>query len=242
MVLDRAYLHAPANPTEWPFTLPVVNHLLRGGLTFSLSVTFLVGENGSGKSTLVEAIAEAYGLDVRGGHGGRRYASNLQKSELGKNLRLSLGSSPTARRGAGFFLRSETAHSVFSFMSDHGVPGYGREHLDRISHGEGYLQVLRGNYFSQPGLFILDEPEAALSFSACLALLSVMAESRLRGAQFICATHSPLLTALPGSQILLLNDGGIHETEWSDLEFVKDWQKFMTAPNSFIEHFLTNRA
>ena len=117
-------------------------------MRFTTPVTFLVGENGSGKSTLVEAIAEAYGLDVRGGHAGRKYASTVAKGPLGKHLKLdstALGSIIVRRlrKTKGFFLRAETAYSVFEFMSDYGVEGYGEKHLSEVSHGEGFLQVLR---------------------------------------------------------------------------------------------------
>ncbi len=166
-------------PETWPFFLPPVRHIAAHGLSFDAPITFIVGENGSGKSTVVEAIAESYGLDVRGGHGGRKYSSmSEQKSPLGEHLRLDMTSSgmrAKARRSQGFFLRSESAMGMFEFMSDWGVPGYGWKHLSQVSHGEGYIQVMKGR-FKDVGLYLLDEPEAALSFTSCLALVKQLRE------------------------------------------------------------------
>ena len=170
VIVERIFVASSANdpvPDRWPFTLPAVRPIIGDGLRFSRPVTVLVGENGSGKSTIVEALAEAYGVDVRGGHAGRRYGSALPKSPLGERLRLVTtprGARMKGRGAKGFFLRAETALGVFEFMSDYTVAGYGDRHLGRVSHGEGFLQVFEGR-FTDVGLYILDEPEAALSFS-----------------------------------------------------------------------------
>jgi predicted ATPase len=118
---------------------------------------------------------------------------------------------------AGFFLRSETAFGVFKFMSDHGVRGYGDRYSEHVSHGESYLQVLEGR-FREPGLFLLDEPETPLSFQSCLVLVRVLVEAVQDGSQVICATHSPLLAAIPGARILEVNDRGIDAVAWEDLD------------------------
>jgi predicted ATPase len=217
-----------------------VAQVVRDGLAFVRPISFLVGENGSGKSTLVEAIAEAYGADVRGGHLGRRYDNRPAKSELGAALHLAFAPEATdkMRRPKGFFLRAETAYNVFEFMSDNGVPGYGDEHLLRVSHGESFLQVVR-DQFTHPGLYLLDEPEAALSFSSCLALMSVLHDVAERGGQVICATHSPLLASLPGAEVLELSDTGIGSVAWRDLGIVQHWRDYLDDPSRYLRHLLS---
>lgn len=220
----------------WPFTIPAVNQVVTNGLMLSKPITVLVGENGSGKSTILEAIAEAYGLDVRGGHGGRKYSSSVPKGPLGRALEIELtktGGGLRRHNTPGFFLRSETAQGVFEFMSDHGVPGYGERHLARVSHGEGYLQVLEGR-FNRPGLYLLDEPEAGLSFTSCLRLVQVLQELPSKGGQVILATHSPILAAIPGVTILELSPKGISEVAWKDLELVDNWKRFMERPSFYL--------
>jgi predicted ATPase len=138
MIIERLRFYEPVPMDAWPFYLPPVRQMVEDGLSFSKPITFIVGENGSGKSTIIEAIAEAYGLDVRGGHGGRKYAVAAPQSPLGKLLKLDLtptGSRTKAKQAQGFFLRSETAKGVFEYMSDYNVPGYGDKHITEVSHG-----------------------------------------------------------------------------------------------------------
>jgi predicted ATPase len=222
---------------EWPFTLPAVSALVGNGFELTQPVTFLVGENGSGKSTLVEAIAEAYGLDVRGGHGGRKYGSPIEKGLLGRSLHLERGSPLRGHIDQAFFLRSETALGVFTFMSDYGVSGYGDRHLAEVSHGEGYLQVL-AERFGSNGLLLLDEPEAGLSYTACLSLMHSLDATAKAGGQVICATHSPLLTALPNADIWLASADGLERTSWTELDMVTDWRAFLANPGSILRHLL----
>lgn len=225
-------------PEGWPFFLPPVRHIAAHGLKFDAPITFIVGENGSGKSTVVEAIAESYGLDVRGGHGGRKYSpGSEEKSPLGKYLKLDMttaGMRAKAKRSQGFFLRSESAMGVFEFMSNWGVPGYGWKHLSRVSHGEGYLQVLGGR-FKGVGLYLLDEPEAALSFTSCLTLMKQLSEVVQNGSQVICATHSPIITALPDARILEFNEMGVETKKWAELQLTEHWRRYMANPDSYLQ-------
>ena len=156
---------------RWPFTVPAIAAVARDGLRLTSSFTVLLGANGSGKSTLLEAIAEAYGLDVRGGHGARRHAVHQEPSPLGEALDLvvATGGHGVAGRSAGFFLRAETALGVLSFMSDQQVSGYGPS-PELVSHGESYLAAVEGR-FREPGLYLLDEAEGPLSFGNTLLLL-----------------------------------------------------------------------
>jgi predicted ATPase len=228
-------------PAEWPFTLAPVVRLAGDGLAFAKPITFLVGENGSGKSTIVEAIAEAFGADVRGGHIGRRYDNSPAKGALGTALQLKYAPQATKqmRKPKGFFLRAESAYGVFQFMSENAITRdmYGGDHLLEVSHGESFLQVVRAR-FNEPGLYLLDEPEAALSFSSCLTLMVVLREVADRGGQVICATHSPLLASHPDAEIFELSDAGIASVEWRDLALVQHWQGFLDEPARYLRHLL----
>lgn len=222
----------------WPFTLPPVAQILHHGLTLDQPVTFLVGENGSGKSTIVEAIAEAYGVDVRGGHTGRRHASAVEKSQLSREIRLDwtkAGLRMVGRKANGYFLRAETSYGYFAHVS--GTPGYGDRDLLAMSHGESFLTVFDLR-FDRPGLYLMDEPESALSFTACLRLLSLLDQLRSSGSQVVCATHLPLLAALPDAQILELGEHGIRPVPWDKLELVDHWRRFLHRPDAYLTHLL----
>jgi predicted ATPase len=212
---------------------------MREGLRFTQPVTLLVGENGSGKSTIIEAIAEAYGADVRGGHIGRDYASPLDPSPLGKALHLQrapAGRGLVGRKPRGYFLRAETAHGFFEYVA--GTAAYGGHDLTSMSHGESFLAVF-DTRFSGHGLYLMDEPESALSFTSSLKLLALMDDLRERGSQVICATHSPVLAALPGAQILELSHRGIETVQWQALELVDHWRRFLNHPDSYLRHIVT---
>ncbi len=234
MIIERAYAHVGSrDEDEWPWSVPCVRELLGDGMRFTAPVTFVVGENGSGKSTLVEALAEGFGLDPWGGSHEWRYASHRTKSVLGERIRFD--AAPGGRRmlaswsaRQGFFLRAETA-----------LDALGREGLDpdARSHGEGFLAAFRGK-FLRPGLYVLDEPEAALSFSSCLELIGHIDQLTRAGAQVICATHSPLLTALPGADIVEVGDHGMRRTTWDDLALVDHWRRYLADPGAYLRHVL----
>ncbi|NJQ07042.1 AAA family ATPase [Streptomyces lonarensis] len=234
MIVERAYAHVPPEQaTDWPWTVPCVRELLSDGLRFTAPVTFLVGENGSGKSTLVEALAEGYGLDPWGGSAGHRYAGSRERSPLGERVRFEAAAggrrmlgSRTARRG--FFLRAETARDALD------REGFGP---DFRSHGEGFLAAFRDE-FRGPGLFVLDEPEAALSFTSCLELVGHLAQVVEHGGQVVCATHSPLLTAMPGAEILELDEDGLRRVAWEELRLVDHWRRYLADPRSYLRHVL----
>ncbi|MEV3991909.1 AAA family ATPase [Streptomyces sp. NPDC049837] len=235
MIVERAYAHAASyDGGEWPWSVPCVRQLMEQGLRFNAPVTFLVGENGSGKSTLVEALAEGFGLDSWGGSHDWRYATQRGKSVLGERVRFeaatSRGRRMLASRAArkGFFLRAETALDALD-----------REGFapDSVSHGEGFLAAFRGK-FLQPGLYVMDEPEAALSFSSCLELLGHLDQLVKGGGQVICATHSPLLTALPGADIVEVGEHGLRRVAWRDLALVDHWRRYLADPGAYLRHVL----
>ncbi|MFJ3665480.1 AAA family ATPase [Streptomyces sp. NPDC090106] len=243
MIVERAYAHAAEAETgagDWPWSVPCVRQLLDEGLRFTAPVTFLVGENGSGKSTLVEALAEGFGLDPWGGSAGYRYAGPRAPSVLGGRIRFEAGAAgrrmlrgPHTRR-RGFFLRAETALDALGREERTGrVSGSPEE----MSHGEGFLMAFRER-FAEPGLYVLDEPESALSFASCLELVLTFDALSRTGAQIICATHSPLLTALPGADVLEVGAHGIRRTEWRDLELVDHWRRYLDDPWSYLRHLM----
>ena len=192
---------AAPDPDAWPGSVPAVAQLLRDGLELPAGVTFLVGENGTGKSTLVEAIAMAFGLAAEGGTPYLRTGTRPTESPLHEWI--TLERAPGAPRW-GFFLRAETMHGYFTRQEDYS--GDRDPEFHEMSHGESFLEVLRTR-FDSPGLYCLDEPEAALSFSAQMALVATLHDLAAGGAQVICATHSPLLAALPGALILETGPG-----------------------------------
>ncbi|MEU9605015.1 AAA family ATPase [Streptomyces sp. NPDC048057] len=227
---------------QWPFTVPAVAQLLDEGLRFDRPVTFLVGDNGSGKSTLVEAIAESFKLDAYGGRLARVHGRpDPTKTPLGEVLR-----ADTTRAGArmlagprrnkkGFFLRAETAFDMTENLG--GVPGYWAEDTSAMSHGEGFLAVFRA-MFDVPGFYVMDEPEAALSFTSCLQLVGLMHQLGESGAQVVCATHSPILASTPGADIVEVGDHGFQRTQWEHLELVDHWRRYMSNPNAYLRHIV----
>lgn len=220
-----------AEPSAWPATIPAVGQILDGGWELAPGVTFLVGENGSGKSTIVEALAMAFGLSPEGGT--RNVQVSTRASESPLHRWITLERAPGSSRW-GFFLRAETMHGFYTHMEEN---EYSAEHLHEMSHGESFLQVLRTR-FDSPGLYCLDEPEAALSFSAQLALIGTLHDLAVGGAQVVCATHSPLLAALPGATVLEVGGWGMRETAYDDLELVAHWRRYLEEPMRYLRHVL----
>jgi predicted ATPase len=218
---------------RWPHTIPAVRQLLTDGLDLEPGVTFLVGENGTGKSTLVEAIAIAFGMSPEGGSTGARLSTRESESSLSADLVLTRGAG--APRW-GFFLRAETMHGYYTYL-EHNPGKRDDPRFHELSHGEGFLEVLRSR-FDSPGLYCLDEPESALSFSSSLALVGVLNELQGGGAQVLCATHSPIVCSLPGATILEVGDWGIRRTTWSELELVQNWRAYLDAPTRYLRHIL----
>ncbi len=222
-------------PGAWPLTIPAVAQIAAEGLDLGKGVTFLVGENGSGKSTIVEAVAMAYGLNPEGGSTGAMHATRPTESPLGEALAVQRG---LAASRWGFFLRAETMHGWYSYIEQNPKP-VGHPDPDprfhELSHGESFLALLETR-FDGGGLYCLDEPEAALSFSSTLALIAVLQRVVAAKGQVLCATHSPVLAALPGARILEVGDWGLRETTWEELELVGHWKRFLDAPQAYLRH------
>lgn len=244
MLVNRVFIPEGLRPDEfgeWPYTVPCVAELADHGLVFEAPVTMLVGENGSGKSTLVEAIAEAFKLDAHGGRAGRKYGNDRSKTPLGEVLRLETTASgarmlagPRNKR-KGFFLRAETAFGLMNAVT--GVPGYWEDDTSEMSHGEGFLTVF-AEMFQEPGLYLMDEPEAALSFTSCLKLVALMHELGGSGAQIVCATHSPILAATPGADVVEVGEHGVRRTTWDKLELTEHWRRFTADPHAYLRHII----
>jgi predicted ATPase len=215
----------PEKVADWnvhPFTVPAVAGL--GRLDFNPGVTFLVGENGSGKSTLIEAIAIRAGFNREGGTKNFRSAHRPSESSLCDHVRLARGA---RREKTGFFLRAETMFNVSTEAEQYA--SYGWADLHEMSHGEAFLWVAV-NKFRENGLYILDEPEAALSPQRQLALLVRIHQLVEAGSQFIVSTHSPILLAYPKASILLLDGSGIHPTRYEDTEHYAVTRAFLQDP------------
>ncbi|TCC46427.1 AAA family ATPase [Kribbella capetownensis] len=219
----------------WPHTIPAVRQLLTDGLDLDPGVTFLVGENGTGKSTLVEAIAVAYGLSPEGGSTGARLTTRATESPLADELLLTRG---IGGKRAGFFLRAETMHGFYTYLEDNPrTSGSADLAFHEMSHGESFLRLINDRFIRR-GFYCLDEPESALSFSSSLAVVGVLNRLAESGSQVLCATHSPVIAALPGATILETGDWGIRKTVWEDLELVQNWRAYLRHPEQYLRHVL----
>lgn len=211
---------------------------LRGRrLELGPGVTFLVGENGSGKSTLVEALAVAAGLNPEGGSRHFRFATRASESVLGEAL--SVARAPRKERSS-FFLRAETYYNVATEIESRSLElePYGGVSPHERSHGQSFLDLLTHRFRPQ-GLYLLDEPEAALSTQGQLAALARIQELTRAGSQFLIATHSPILTALPGARILQIDpDGSLHTVPYDDCLPVRTTRDFLADPTRTLRHLL----
>ncbi|QGQ20817.1 ATP-binding cassette domain-containing protein [Cellulomonas sp. JZ18] len=224
---------APGPHDDWYRRVPAVEQVLTDGWDLS-PATVLVGENGAGKSTLVEAVAAAYGMGAEGGSRGSRHSTRRTESGLARELRLLRGVGAGRR---GFFLRAETMHSFYTYLEENPA-SHGREpQFHAMSHGESFLALI-GDRMMYPGLYVLDEPESALSFTGCLALLQHLHDLVRTGSQVLLSTHSPLLAALPGAVIWEVGEWGLRRSEWADLDLVQRWRGFLDDPRRYLRHVL----
>ncbi len=181
-------------------------------LYFEKPVTFFAGENGTGKSTLLEAIACAYGFNPEGGTRNYSFSTYDSHSELHEALRLIKGARKTAW---GLFLRAESFYNVATKEEEYSRIGGISMELHQKSHGESFLQMMQDS-FHKNSVYIMDEPEAALSPQRQLTLLAEMNRCVRQGSQFIIATHSPILLGFPDAQILEFDEDGIREIPYED--------------------------
>jgi predicted ATPase len=229
----------------YPFSIPAVHALREADLELAPGVTFFVGENGSGKSTLVEAVAVAAGFNPEGGSTNFAFSTRASHSPLHEALRLVR---EAERPKTGFFLRAESffnvATQVEEIDSEGGlgrklIESYGGVSLHERSHGESFLALVN-HRFGPNGLYILDEPEAALSVTGNLALLRRMAQLTEQGSQFLIASHSPILMGFPGARILQLGDAGFEPVAYEETEHYQLTRSFLEAPERFLRHLLAD--
>lgn len=235
----RVVREGVADWDRYPFAIPAIRNLEE--LELDSHVTFLIGENGSGKSTLIEAIAVAVGMNPEGGSRNFNFSTRSSESELRRHVR---PIRRARRERDAFFLRAESYFNVATEIENldkqpaAGPPlilSYGGVSLHEQSHGESFLALvqhrLRGN-----GLYIFDEPEAALSPKRQLALLARMHELVREHSQFIIATHSPILMAYPNALIYQLDETGIRQVRYEDTEHYQITHEFLSSPERYFKH------
>lgn len=222
--------------------IPSLNQGLR--LQLKNNVTFFVGENGSGKSTLLEGIAEQCGFSLRGGNRNHNFNTGhrFEGYESALASRLQLGWTPK-RITEGFFMRAESFFNFASYIDELAVDSprilqaYGGRSLHEQSHGESFLSLFNGQF--EAGIYILDEPEAALSPARILAFMSVINELDKSGrAQFLIATHSPMLICYPGATIYQFDESGVRETNYEATEHFYLTKSFLNNPAVYLRHLM----
>jgi predicted ATPase len=227
---------------RYPFSIPAIRDLEK--LDLHAGVTLLAGENGSGKSTLIEAIAVAAGFNAEGGSQNMTVSTRSSHSQLHKHLRLLRG---TRRPRTGYFLRAESFFNVATNIEelDEGPGGpsiidsYGGVSLHEQSHGESFLSLII-NRFGPNGLYVLDEPEAALSLRGNLALMRRMHDLVAEGSQFVVSTHSPILLGYPQARIYVLSEDGIMESRYEDTEQYELTRSFLDDRDRFLHHLFAD--
>ncbi|HEY8802194.1 MAG TPA: AAA family ATPase [Candidatus Dormibacteraeota bacterium] len=223
---------------DWPFTIPAVRELVENGFEPAPGLTVLIGENGSGKSTLVEAIASAWSRHVGAHRRNVSLAATARPSDEDSNLDRALRLLGTRGGGkGGFFLRAEKMDELFTAIGAEGLwaDRFGGVDLHARSHGQAFLQVLRTRVVG-PGLYLFDEPEAALSFTSCLGLIALLAQIPSEGSQAIVATHSPLIAATPGATLIEVGEWGMRTVAYEDLALVRSWRDFLANPERFVKY------
>jgi predicted ATPase len=228
--LDREQI---AHPDAYPFDIPAVRAL--DALSFHPDVTFLVGENGSGKSTLLEAIALAMGFGPEGGTRNMRFETANTVSDLHDHLRIR----QSLRKPSDyFFLRAESFYNVATYADEvRYLGGYEGKSLHNRSHGEAFLTILNHKLRGQ-GLYLFDEPEAALSPSRQMTALASIHSLVEDGSQFIIATHSPILLAYPRSKIVLLDAGGLRDVRYEETEHYAVTRRFLNDYRVMVEELI----
>jgi len=222
-------------PQGYLANLPAVKHLYRSKeLEFKNPVTFFVGENGSGKSTLLEAIAVAAGFNAEGGSRDFVFSTRRTHSDL-CDLITTIRTIPPED---GFFLRAESFYNTASYLDENStMKRYGGVSFHEQSHGESFLSLVT-NRFEGNGLYIMDEPEAALSPQRLLTLLVMMDELVKKRSQFIIATHSPIIMAFPGADIIQFSENGMERVSYRETESYRITKQFMDDPERMIKYLL----
>jgi predicted ATPase len=236
MFLRSLEIEAPPidQQNEYPFSIPALKTLEK--MSFYANVTFFVGENGSGKSTLLEAIAYQCGFNPAGGGRNNQFEVDAAQATLGDALRLSWLPKITN----GFFFRAETFYHFASYIDTipESLQYYGGKSLHQQSHGEAFLSLFNGR-FGKKAIYLLDEPEAALSPARQLALLRIIKDLE-KEAQFIIATHSPILLGYPDAQILNFDTQPISEIAYEDTLHYVVTRRFLENRKSMLKELFSD--
>ena len=223
------------SPDSYLRSIPAIASL--DYLPLRSNVVFFVGENATGKSTLLEGLATAYGFNPEGGTLNYRFTTWYEETELGDAMRLS---KHFHRPRQGYFFRAESFFNLASkaaeYDAERGRPSYGDRNLHEQSHGESFLNFFQT--FCGPGLYIMDEPEAALSPQRQLTLMLHMSRMAAGDAQFIVASHSPILLGFPSAQILSFDGGEIHEVQWEETDSYRVTRLFLENREGVLRHLL----
>lgn len=232
--VNTVQLDVPAGtPSGYPFDIPCIQHFEK--LSFHPKVTYLIGENGMGKSTLLEAIAVGLGFNAEGGSRNFNFNTQATHSELHNYLRISKG---IHKIKDGYFLRGESFYNVASEIDDLDkepgsggriIDSYGGKSLHEQSHGESFWALFM-NRFGGSGLYILDEPESALSITRQMAMLARMDKLINARSQFIIATHSPIILAYPDAAIYQMTPEGIHKVKYKETDTYRLYKGFLDNP------------
>ncbi|MBE6881601.1 MAG: ABC transporter ATP-binding protein [Ruminococcaceae bacterium] len=239
--IDSVRLKGEIDKESYIAELPAVKFLAEGGkIDISAPVTVFVGENGTGKSTLLEGIAVAFGFNPEGGSRNFDFSTAATHSGLFKHISFAKRAYPKD----GFFLRAESFYNVATYIDsiDDGdfIKGYGGVSLHEQSHGESFLSLAL-NRFRGRGLYILDEPEAALSPQSIMTLIAQMGRlTKEEDSQFIIATHSPMIMAFPGARVYEFSEEGIEEKDYRETEHFQLMKSFMQNPDRMMRYILEN--
>ncbi len=240
--VDSIKLKTPVDKNSYISKLSAVKYLLDGNeLMLNSPITVFVGENGTGKSTLLEGIAVAFGFNPEGGSRNFDFETKCTHSELYKHLTLVKRAYPAD----GFFLRAESYYNVASYIDKLSkepagnpiINSYGGISLHEQSHGESFLSLVQ-NRFGGNGLYILDEPEAALSPQNIMVLLAEIKRLCNKNSQFIIATHSPMLMAFPNAKVYEFSKNGIEEKDYRETEHFCIMKNFLDNPEKMLKILL----
>lgn len=244
--IKKISLNRAIDKNSYLNNLPIIKYLTSNDIEFKKDVTFFVGENGTGKSTLIEAIAVSYGFNPEGGSRNFTFATNNSHSDLWQYI--DIAKNDFARDG--FFLRAESLYNLASDidnMDSHPsfdppiIQAYGGVSLHKQSHGESFLNLVQNRFFGN-GLYILDEPEAALSPMKLLTLIVEIDRLVKSGSQLIIATHSPILMAYPDADIYEFSyKHGMVKTEYTKTEHYNITKSFLENPERMLGYLLSSK-
>lgn len=251
LFVDCIKMESAPPEDSYPGCLPVVKALKKlGKLEFSSPVTFFVGENGIGKSTLVEAIAVALGFNPEGGGRNFDFSTCASHSDLYKYLTVSRKvTGGRSRRRDGFFLRAESFYNVASYIDEIDripaaappiINSYGGVSLHHQSHGESFMALME-NRFGGDGIYILDEPEAALSPARLMRMLVLIHELAEKNSQFIISTHSPILLAYPDAAIYELTEEDIRRVTYRETAHYQLTKRFLDDPERMLSYLFEEK-